>query len=230
MNTLLNNNFKKLMTSIKTVNVSGFQPCSLAIAFHDSYTGDRAIGNPRLILQRENQWGDWILIRDTPVTTPSGIIAYFKLEHRRWAVGLPPVNYRFTVESDYYLPAFLETKDFESTQIHPYDDYYVPPIVPKSPIPVLLYPSIAYPFTKSTPLIRGKVQDSAGQLIANALVSESAHVRVLTDARGQFVLPANWVTYHQPTPITAQDRLQRTGHTIVVLPESFITPVVITIT
>ncbi len=197
-----------------------FAHCSLAVQPVDEFTGERPLDKPTLVIEREVSAGVWTRLEQEPVRTPSGILAFLRLERRRAATGVPPVNYRFTLESPLYVPAFRQTKDWESTTVAPWDDVGVPSSPVSQPLRVPLYPSIAYPFDPSIPVIRGTVRDSAGRPVRDALVSESGRERVLTDERGQYALPLRWLAAGVAAPIDAKDRQGRTVSVNVTLPTS----------
>lgn len=210
----------------RPVEETAFTPCSLAVQPWDELTQSQALGAPQVVLEREGPPDTW---RPGPraVVTPSGIHAWSRLEHRRSAVGAPPVRYRFTVRSELYVPAFRESRDFELALIQPYDDRGPPPPPPTAPVRVALHPSVAYPFGPSMPVLRGSVVDGDGP-VRDALLTQGTRERTLTDEAGQFALPLRWVV---PGLITLhiKDRQGRATTHKVTLPQALSQAVTITL-
>lgn len=210
----------------RPVEETTFTPCSLAVQPWDELTQEPPLGAPRVVLEREGPDNTW---RPGPraVVTPSGIHAWSRLEHRRSAVGAPPVRYRLTVESELYVPAFRESRDDERVLIHPYDDRGPPPPPPTAPLRVPLYPSVAYPFESSIPVLRGSVVDAHGP-VRDALVTQGTRERALTGEDGQFALPLRWVVPGLVT-LHIKDRQGRATSHKVTLPQALSHAVTITL-
>lgn len=184
-------------------------PCSLAIQLWDHLTQSAPLGSPRVVLEREGPAGQWRPVPRQATLTPSGLHTWMRLEHRRFALGAPPVPHRLSVDSELYVPGFRETQDFELFSLQPYDGQSVPAPVAQAPLRVLLYPSAAYPFEHRIPVLRGSVVSEDGKPVRDARLSHGQDERSLTDAKGQFALPLRFV---RPGPAVVRVR-DRQGHT-----------------
>jgi hypothetical protein len=206
---------------------------SFAVRLTDLVTQDAPLGEPGIILEREEPVGQWTRVDSDaarPVRTGSGLIAYFHLEHRRSAAGLPLVKYRFTIVSPLYVPRFRATSDWESVSVQPYDDAGSVPPVPAAPITVDLCPSLLYPVPAHAAVIRGSVTDKVtGRPIADALVFGGPSGRAITDVRGRYALPLLGAPSNVAIAIGAVDRLNRNGLATVTLPGGLSQAVDITI-
>jgi hypothetical protein len=207
---------------------------SFAVRLTDLVTQDAPLGEFGIILEREEPVGQWTRVDPDvarPVRTGSGLIAYFHLERRRSAFGLPPVNYRFSIVSPLYLPRSLLTDDWEFVSVPPYDDAGTFPPAPTAPVAVELCPSLLYPFPAHTPVIRGTVTDKiTGQPLPNCLVfGGPTGSSAITDGRGRYALPLIGASFGPPIQIGAVDRLTRNGLATVTLPGGLSKAVDITI-
>ena len=190
---------------------------SLALLPRDDFLGDTPLAPVNAALQREGAPGAWNAVDARPAVTPSGLLVFFRLEHRRDAAGAAPVPYRVAVSSKPYRPAYRETKDFEDALVTPYDDRKSPPPSP-APMRMVLYPAPSYPFPPDVPVLRGRIRDGAGAPVPDALVTQALLERVLSDERGEYALPLRWVAPHVATAVSATDRLGRTGTRNAVIP------------
>ena len=206
---------------------------SFAVRLTDLVTQDAPLGELGIILEREEPVGQWTRVDGDaarPVRTGSGLIAYFHLERRRSAFGLPPVNYRFTIVSPLYLPRSRVTSDWEFVSVSPYDDAGIFPPAPAAPVAVDLCPSLLYPFPAHAAVIRGSVTDKVtGRPIADALVFGGPSGSAITDARGRYALPLTGAPSGVAIAIGAVDRLNRNGLVTVTLPGGLSQAVDITI-
>lgn len=203
-------------------------PCSLAIQLWDHLAQSSPLGSPRVLLEREGPAGQWRPVPQQATLTPSGLHTWMRLEHRRSAIGAPPVLHRLSVDSELYVAAFRESRDFELFSIQPYDDHTVPPTAAEAPVRVLLYPSAAYPFEPRIPVLRGWVVSEDGRPVRDALLSHGESERALTDARGQFALPLRFVR-PGPAVIHAKDRQGHGAIESITVPDSLSTGVTITL-
>lgn len=206
---------------------------SFAVRLTDLVTRDAPLGEPGIILEREEPAGTWTRIDPETaraVRTGSGLLAYFHLEHRRYAAGLPPVPYRFTIVSPLYVPRSRATSDWEVVSVQPYDDVGTLPPAPAAPVAVELCPSLLYPFPANAPVIRGTVTDKVtGAPLADTLVFGGPTGRAITDARGRYALPLLGAPFGVAIAIGAVDRLNRNGLANITLPGGLSKAVDITI-
>jgi hypothetical protein len=206
---------------------------SFALRLTDLVTQDAPLGTPGIVLEREEPADSWTRIGpDTvrPVRTGSGLLAYFHLEHRRYAGGLPPVRYRFTIVSPLYVPRSRVTSDWEFVSVQPYDD--IAPLLPAptNPVTVELCPSLLYPFPAHVPVLRGTVTDKVtGEPLGNVLVFGGPAGRAITDAQGRYALPLIGAPLGIPITIGVVDRDNRNGIATIMLPGGLAKAVTITI-
>jgi hypothetical protein len=192
---------------------------SFAVRLQDLVTRDAPLGEPGMILEREEPANQWTRLDLEPVRTASGLLAHLKLERKRFAGGLPAVSYRFTITSPLYVPRFRATKDWETVTVQPYDDAGTSPSAPTAPIEVDLCPSLLYPFAANVPVIRGTVRDKVtGQPLPDSLVFGGPTGRAITDDRGRYALPLIGA-FTATVVIGATDRLGRNGIVNVTLPD-----------
>jgi hypothetical protein len=203
-------------------------PCSLAIQLWDHLTQSPPLGPPRVVLEREGPAGQWHPVPRQATLTPSGLHTWLRLEHRRFAVGAPPVRHRLRVDSELYVPGFREVQDYEFFSIQPYDDRNVPPTTAQAPARVLLYPSAAYPFAPHLQVLRGSVVDGNGRPVRDAHLSQGTDERALTNAQGQYALPLRFVR-PGPAVVHVKDRQGRTATESITVPQSLSTAVTITL-
>jgi hypothetical protein len=106
----------------------------------DDFSGDRPLGRVHIALEG---------LSVKPVRNPGGFYVFVKLH---------PGVYRFTIESDYYLPCdgVLTISQSSDTKPHIVD--------------IRLIPSVNYSFSPDCTLIRGAVTDKNGHAVRGALV------------------------------------------------------------
>lgn len=105
----------------------------------DDFTEERPIGKIKIVLEG---------LAVKPVKNPGGFYVFVKLL---------PGSYRFTIESEYYIPSGGEL-------IVPQSDE-TPHIVEAK-----LIPAVSYPFSPDCTLVRGTVSDKNGNAIGGALI------------------------------------------------------------
>ena len=207
---------------------------SFAVKLTDLITKDAPMGEPGIILEREEPAGQWTRLDDDvtrAVRTASGLLAYLKLERKRFAAGLPAVRYRFDITTPLYVPRFKATKDWETTTVPPYDDAGTSPPAPTAPTEVELCPSLLYPFAANVPVIHGAVTEKGtGKPLPNTLVfGGPSPGRSVTDEKGRYALPLIGAAFNTQIVIGATDRLGRQGHANVTLPSALEKAVNITV-
>jgi hypothetical protein len=206
---------------------------SFAVKLRDLVTQDAPLGEPGLILEREEPAGQWTRLDPETVRTvrtASGLLAHLKLERRRFASGLPAVQYRFNITSPRYLARFLASRDWETVAVQPYDGAGTSPPAPTAPVNVDLCPSVLYPFGTNVPVIRGTVTDKVtGKALPNTLVFGGPSGSTVTDERGRYALPLIGAAFGVAIVVGALDRLGRNGMANVTLPSALAKAVNITI-
>jgi hypothetical protein len=185
---------------------------SLALRLFDVFTGDAPQTPFTLRLERAEPTGRWAKVDVKPQGFSAGVTSFFALERRVNAVGLPPALYRFTVESELYLPEFRRARDFETTTVAPWDGRTVPMPPPPVPIAVPLCPTTKYAFPTETPIVRGVVREASGVPVRDALVfGGAAGSRTITEKSGAFALPLPGVPFAAPIAIGVADRIGRSA-------------------
>jgi hypothetical protein len=183
----------------------------------DDLTGRPPVG--RVDARLELQTGaDWRGVNRAAVISASGVLLYPGLGRSTDATQ-PPQHYRVRLESPFYRPLYSATVNGIEFDVPPYDDQTPPATLTDRPTHTVLLPAVNYPFAPFISVLRGIVQDAAGDPVANVLVQEALRERTLTDARGAFSLSLRWVPPGTPTTITADDqRTGRAGSITVTLP------------
>lgn len=199
---------------------------SFAVRMRDLVTGEGPLGEPGIILEREQPAGTWTRIDPEPdgrmraSRTPSGLLAYVKLERKRFAAGLPATRYRFMITSPYYIPRFRAMTDWETVLVASYDNAGTLPPAPNLPVDVNLCPSLLYPFAAHIPVVHGTIIDKVTRkpLPDTLVFGGPAANTTITDERGRFGLPLLGADSGLAIPIGATDRLGRNGVASATLP------------
>jgi hypothetical protein len=155
----------------------------------------------------------WRKLDRAPVVTAFGTYAFPKLEKRGDARNVPSRKYRLSVYAPGYTPYYRFDRDGVVIDVYPYDDDRPPAVPPTRPEIIPLYPAADYPFGASAPLIYGTVLDNTGAPAPFVLV-ECNNDRVLSDARGAFVLPLG----RSPAGPIVVDATDRNGNAATPLP------------
>jgi hypothetical protein len=184
-----------------------YSPVGLRLV--DELTGSAPLGKTEALLDLRNPGGTWRTtdIRDTK--TLSGIVCYPGLERHGNIAGLGPRHYRVRIVAEFYVPLYRRNSEGIEFDAFPYNDTNPPQVIVRLPQDAVLTPGPNYPFDAHVPVLRGKVVDSAGAAVPDAVVTQGLRERVLTDGRGTFALPCRWVPENTPVAIDAAD--ERTG-------------------
>jgi hypothetical protein len=184
----------------------------------DDLTGEPPIGQiePALDLLDGAAWRP---VEGRLVLAPSGVLTGPGLERGADPAG-GPRRYRLRVDADYYRPLYRAAGDGVEFDAYPYDDETPPQAFARSASDEFLTPSRAYPFPAHVRVLRGQVVDMAGAPVEDALVTEGAADRCLSDDRGLFALPLRIALEGVPVQITADhQRSLRSGSITVTLPD-----------
>ena len=177
----------------------------------DGMTGLGPLGKIRVMLDTSDSSAGWRTTGIQAILTPSGVIGYPALERHAEVAAQPPRRYRIRLEADLYRPFYRANSEGLEFDAYPYNDDNPPAVIVSQAQNVFLAPSTNYPFPTHVDVLRGNVVDSIGGAVVDAMVTEGARERVLTDERGAFALPLRWVQRNLPVAINAED--QRTGRT-----------------
>jgi hypothetical protein len=197
--------------------------CPIGLRLLDEMTGERPIGRVEAFLDVRDG-AAWRATEIRPVHTPGGVLAYPGLERRRDASG-PPRRYRVRITADFYRPVYPR-RPFDGIRFlaFPWNDTNPPRRITRFPQDLKLTPAPGYPFPPFVPVLRGRVVDPAGKPVADADVTFSNLVqvlsRVLSDERGEFALPLQLAVFGVAFPIEAEHRpTGRRGTLNVTLPD-----------
>lgn len=151
----------------------------------DTFTGKAPLGRLRVILDLQDELGQW---RETDIKetrTPGDVIAFPALGRSAFTT-VPERKYRVRIEAEYYMPFYTKTIpggtiDGIEFKVFPYNDAIPPKIYPKDSagIPylsqvfreLLLVPAPNYPFPAQIMVLRGRVVNNLNQPIVGATVS-----------------------------------------------------------
>jgi hypothetical protein len=193
---------------------------AIGLRLIDQITNGPPMGRirPRLDLRSGAAWN---AVERPLLVSPSGVVTCPGLERRADPTAAGPRRYRVRIDADYYLPLFRATVDGVEFDAHPYNDETPPQAFARSASDAFLAPSRAYPFPAYVRVIRGDVVDPAGDPVQDALVTEGAADRALTDELGRFALALRTAPEGVPVQITADHpRSNRTGSVTVTLPDA----------
>jgi hypothetical protein len=129
----------------------------------------------------------WLETPLRPTHTPSGMLTLPGLGRR----ADPRVNstqhrYRLRIESDEYIADYRRTADGFGFLVPPYDDFN-PPTIPNANIHILaLHPSPNYPYGGPVRVIHGRVRETNGSPVRDAVIEFQGLDRAMTDERGEF--------------------------------------------
>ncbi|MGH9719392.1 MAG: hypothetical protein ACRD8O_04220 [Bryobacteraceae bacterium] len=203
----------------------------IAFRLLDDFTGLAPIGSSQYFLDLSDGVGGWLPLTQQPRRSARGILAYPRLDRRLEVIGAPPRHYRFRLTADLYRPFYLANLDGIEFDSFPYNDVEPPAAFAAVTTDVVLTPAAQYPYPAHVPVLRGVVEDAAGERVRDVIVTEGIRERVLTDERGEFALPLRWVPENTPTPIDAEDqRTGRTGTIMIAIPAALGISQTITIT
>ncbi len=190
----------------------------------DDVTGKNPFGPVTAFLDRQTPTGSWFDTKIQAVMTPSGYVTYPGLERHPEILG-GARRYRCRIEAEFYEPLYRANVDGIEFDAFPYNDTNPPanfPPPPNLPLPqdVVLTPASSYPFPANVRVLRGRVVDVNGDVVADAIVSQGVQERVVTDERGVFALPLRWVPVNTNIFIDASHpRTLRTGSIPILFPD-----------
>ena len=164
--------------------------------------------------------GNWLPAAARILVTSTGIVTAPGLEKHAHPATVPvPRRYRIRLTAQLYRPLYRVTTDGFEFDAFAYDDSSPPPVYQRAATEVVLVPDAAYPFPAHLRVLHGSVADPAGAPVVDAIVTEAANDRAVTDERGVFALPLRTAPLGQPVAITATHvRSARTGSIQVTLP------------
>jgi len=185
----------------------------LGVRLVDDYTGQGPIGWRRILLDID----DGGALRELPPTlvrrtlTSGGVVWFPWLERHRDARGLPPRKYRVRIVAELYTPAYLFDAEGVEVLVAPYDDA-TPPAGTPPVVEIPLLPAANYPFGPEVAILRGAVEDAAGERVARALVrwldpglgAPLVTDEVLSDDDGEFNLPMRRAPRGVPIDVHAE--------------------------
>jgi hypothetical protein len=133
---------------------------SLAVNLIDDYSRGEIVGEVKVSLKGETM---------KPVRNPSGYYLFLNLPESSYTVQVNGGEFYFDAEKENVKLTDLEQRN---------------PV-----INITLYPTPSYPFTHTATLIMGRVQDSSGRGIPNAVLNvRESDIRAITTGKGDFVI------------------------------------------
>lgn len=184
---------------------------SIGLRLIDDFLGSEPIGRITPFLDLLDGSGLWQETEIKAVKNLSGIFTYPALGLRGQLAGQPVLKYRVRIKSKYYYPFYRLNSDGIEFDVFPYNHSHPPQNIPSIPRTEVLLPAPNYPYSSHLRVLRGFVEDSTGNRILDTLVTEGNRERVITDGRGEFVLPLRWPNKVGPIVIDAVN--QKTGET-----------------
>lgn len=129
----------------------------------------------------------WLETILRPTRTPSGILTLPGLGRCPLVTAnLQPRLYRLRIEADEYVPNYRRAADGFEFLVPPYDDAHAP-AVPAVNIGILeLHPSSSYSYPGGVRVIRGRVVETSGTPVRDAVLEFQGLDRSMTDERGEF--------------------------------------------
>jgi hypothetical protein len=196
-----------------------YSPIGLRLV--DDLTGSTPRGRVDVFLDAKDASGNWNATGVAATKTLSGFVSYPGLERHANVVGLPSRRYRVRLDAQFYLPLYRRNSEGIEFDAFPYNDTNPPTTISKLTQDAILTPAPNYGVEGHIPVLKGVVVDAADKPVRDAMVTQGAKERVLTDARGTFALPLRWVKPNVPVPVDAADeRTGRTGTITIQLPGS----------
>jgi hypothetical protein len=175
----------------------------IGVRLIDDLTGKEPLGRMQVFLDLQEPGGAWRLQERQATRSLSGVVSYPGLAWHADASGQPPQRqYRVRVKAEFYIALYQRIEDGVAFAVAPYDDNHSPQVNPL-PTDVILTPAPNYPFQGHIPVLKGAVKDAANKPVPNALVTQGAKERVLTDWRGTFSLPLRWAKPNVQIPVDA---------------------------
>ncbi len=183
-----------------------FSPIGLALI--DEFTSEPPFGKLRVRLEIDrdgtNQWEP----TDIRAKVNSHGVVFFPGLGRRVHVSSPPqiTKFRVSLDAEFYRPFYFreltgaQFTDGLTFDSQAYNDAQPLPASDVVGLPKaeddfrLLLPAVNYPFESHIRVVRGIVTtlEVSPKPLRNALVSSPNKERVITDERGEFVLPLRW--------------------------------------
>lgn len=165
--------------------------CPIALELRDEFTGGPALGDIRLELDVK-QGTSWAPSQRGATRTPGGLFVFTGLGHSADPAALPSYRVRVRISASHYRPEYRTIVDGLEFDVATYNDTVPPAVLPLMPEIVLMLPSSSYPFGGHIRVLRGRILDSLGDPVADALIEADGVERVVSDDRGGFCLPLRW--------------------------------------
>jgi hypothetical protein len=206
-------------TQTVTEDTQLYSPIGLRLV--DDLTGNTPRGRVNVFLDSRDASGKWHATGIAATKSLSGFLTYPGLERHANVEGLPSRRYRVRLDAEFYVPLYRRNSDGIEFDAFPYNDANPPSTITKVTRDAILTPATNYGAEGHIPVLKGVVTDAANKPVKDALVTQGANERVLTDLRGTFALPLRWVKPNVPVPVDAADeRTGRTGTITIQLPSS----------
>lgn len=192
---------------------------AIGLRLIDDITGGPPVGEVRAELDLRDG-AIWNPVDRRVLVTPGGMVNCPGLERRANPAAAGPRRYRLRIEADLYRPLYRGAEDGVEFDAFPYNDETPPQSFSRRGRDERLTPSRGYPFPTHVRVLRGEVVDAAGEPVEDAVVSEGAGDRVVTDEHGLFALALRTAPEGVPVQVTADhQRSNRSGSVTVTLPD-----------
>ena len=192
-------------------------PGAIGVRPVDAVTGSRPIGRLSSSLDLR-QGTEWTPAGARVVIGPSGVITCPRLE-RSAHPSAAPRRYRIRVDAELYRALYRATADGIEFDAFQYNDATPPPTFASMATEAVLTPLPGYPFSAEIRVLYGVVTDAAGSPVADALVTDGAAERAVTDDGGNFALPLRTAADGVPVAVAADHpRTGRSGSVTLTLP------------
>ena len=130
---------------------------------------------------------DWLETLLRPTRTPSGVLTLPGLGWRANPTTNPALQrYRLRIDANEYIADYRRALDGFEFLVPPYDDAHPPVIPPGNMRTLALHPSPNYSYPGAARVIHGRVVETSGQPVRDALLEFQGLDRAMTDERGEF--------------------------------------------
>jgi hypothetical protein len=174
--------------------------CPLALALRDEFSSGGALARPAFTLERQ-AGSDWLPAAQAPAMTSGGIYVWPGVGRAADPLALPQSRVRVTITLDHQIPFYRVTDDALEFDVPAWNNDHDPALSPLMPQTVLLAPGPSYPFSRNLRVLRGRVLDSGGGPVRDALLVADGLERAITDASGAYSLALRWQASSGPAQI-----------------------------
>jgi hypothetical protein len=191
---------------------------AIGLRLLDALTNDAPIGRVQAHLDLQDS-ASWHPVAERVLVGPTGVVTCPGLGRCSHPAAGVVRHYRLRIVAARYRPLYCVTDDGVEFDAHPYDDFNPPAQYAATATDTILVPVDGYPFPAHVRVLRGVVADVGGAPVADALVSEGAIDRAITDERGTFALALRTAAENAPVQILVDHpRSGRSGAIAITMP------------